>query len=1412
MNAPIHFTSTSAATTPAANTWVVRTLVARTWVVKAWVARPLSTLSTRAAASFELRSRGLRRITVATLSSLLMIVGAEPAAADRPKMDRVQLLDERHGLSHPKVWDVEQDDAGFYWIATNEGLNRYDGFSFKVFSHDPEDPTSIPDDIVFGIFEDSRSRLWLYGMKAFSVLNASRKEFRTLRIDREGRSVVARVGKVIETDEGTILAAGADGLFSIEGDGPLISLATDLGRVAFPAETEDFYWFVASPGLFRLSKENGERKLVLRAGPLDTDGGALSRPFVDSQDRLWIGSDRGVWRIEPSSQASTLFSPAGGKGPAFVDAEDEDGILWAVIEGGLAKVDPATETLLPIYCDNCRELPRPKGLIVDSKNAIWAKTPGSGVLRLGPDRSSLFAYQHNPRLIGSISGNRVPCIFEDRSDVFWICTHSGVNKYDPRNERFNVWDTSLARGGLAGGNIQGVFQEDNGVLWVGTVGHGLNRVDRHNGTTEHFKPDRSDPSSLSHSWIRAMDQTADGSIWIATPEGLDRIRPGLPGFEHFKHDPLDPSSLSSNTVTALKVDQENRLWIATARGLDLRLEDGSFEHIPSDSSDPDGLVAGAYHGLLASREGEIWVTSITSGVSVLDPETKKIRNLVPGPEPGSIQAKPIVGIAEGPHGTIWLGYFNGGLERLEGMRVSKRYREEDGLPSNSVLGIVADRQGILWMSTSRGISRFDPVTERFSTFDSFDGLPGDVFSVSSNFQTSEGEIFFGGVDGLVSFFPDSILTEELDPRVVLTGVEVLYRTSEIERQARRSWDRPVHELQELTLDHSQYVVEFQYSALDIPQPGRMRFRHRLVGFESVWNLDSGNERRLRYSNLDAGDYILEIQARDRNGKWSTRPASLNIRILPAPWETWWAYSAYSMVTIGLIFGALYLQRRKLEQERRLNSRLKRIDRLKDEFLANTSHELRTPLYGMTGLAESLLNNTQSVDAATRGDLKTIVASGRRLASLVDNILDFAKLSRQRMTIRRQPTSFFALGESAFALLRPLAAQKGIDLVNRIEPDLDEAHVDGNRIQQVLINLIGNSIKFTDVGTVELIATVTPEKAKLEVRDTGVGIPTNKLKSVFEPFEQVDGSAERAQGGTGLGLAISKQLVELHGGTLEVESEEGKGTSFTIHLPLADVDAFRSVMTISSDLDPSADGSLELDLVSDSVALRGSDEPTSSTTVSSNPDTSSSASVDSDFSSTQVLVVDDEPIVRQVLEGHLRSTSAQVTSVASGVEALRILDAEAVNTQAFNLVLLDVMMPSLSGYETCRRIREKWSSNDLPIVFLTAKTQVEDLVAGFSAGGNDYLTKPIAREELLARVALHLELQATHRKERDHVAVLQTMLPMCMHCKSVRDDEGYWNDLEEYLDTHGGIMVSHGLCPQCAKSVYPDLEAEIKNQM
>ena len=663
--------------------------------------------------------------------------------------------------------------------------------------------------------------------------------------------------------------------------------------------------------------------------------------------------------------------------------------------------------------------------------------------------------------------------------------------------------------------------------------------------------------------------------------------------------------------------------------------------------------------------------------------------------------------------SVWIASANGIL-RLDPKSYEQRYlNETDGLPQVKLYSITKDKGGLFWLKTERGLLKYDPVEKQSVQYGIVDGIRPIIGNTHPSLITDEGVIWMAGQDGLNVFHPDSIQTLRSPPTPQIVQISI----NEAPYETSFSYSA----IDSLKLSYNENTVAFDFVPCQYSDPNNVKFQYRLIGYNDEW-VESKGSGFARYFSLPPGQYNFEARTANSEGSWSPVPANISISISPPWWATNWAYFFYGITVISVL---LYLRRserrkqklkllqekRKLEQERRVNNELRKVDKLKDQFLANTSHELRTPLNGIIGLAESLVDGaTGKLPSKTVQNLQMIASSGKRLSNLVNDILDFSKLKSDDLELNLKPVDLYTAVDVVTTLLRPLRKDESIIIKNEVAKDLPLVMADENRLQQILYNIVGNALKFTHEGHIKVYSNIDNDSVSVSIEDTGIGIPEKDFDKIFRSFEQVDGSTSRQYEGTGLGLSVTKQLVELHGGEIGLKSEVGKGSTFTFSLPKS------TVARGEVDLNPEVDFE-KTQLIREEVEESFEDSP-----------------VIIAEDAFKILIVDDEPVNRTVLENHLTTAGYATAQAHDGMMALEMIEKD-----HFDLILLDVMMPGMSGFEVCKKIRETHPAISLPILMLTAKNRISDLVEGFNMGANDYLAKPFSKDELLARIHTHLNL-------------------------------------------------------------------------
>ena len=1254
--------------------------------------------------------------------ALLLLFTSQPTRASGPAT-RFERLSIEDGLSQASVLSILQDSKGFLWFATQDGLNRYDGYEFKVYRHNPAQPGSISHNVINAVYEDKQGILWVGtgdGLNRFDAQTGHFTHYKNINSDPASLSHNS-VRSLYEDSQGVLW------------------VGTNNGLNRFDAVTEHFERFQHQPSVSTSLSHNAIRAIYEdRIGTLwiGTAGGGLNRLNRQSKDF----SHFQLTPNDPHSLSHNVVKAIG---------EDIQGNLWIGTNAGLNQYNQQSGQFKrfkhkasdhgSLSYDSVRSI------YTDTRGNLWVGTNDG--LNLYDAKSGQFRhFRHAISDPHSLNHNTILSIHEDTKGVLWVGTRLGINKYNTETQRFGHFKHQQTDPySLSGAQINAIYQDASDTLWVGTWGGGLNRYNARTQSFSNFIHDDADPYSLSSDLVTAIHEDSSGILWIGTHDGgLNQYDRKTRQFHHFKYQPNNPYSLGHNGVYAIHEDKEGVLWVGTLGGGLNRFDSQSqgFSRFKHSKNNPNSISSNIVLAIHEDKKGTLWIGTWGGGLNRFDPERTQFKHFEHRKNnPQSISNNIISSIHEDSQGILWIGT-NGGLNRFNPQTFGfSHIRESDGLANNVVYGVAEDNQQQLWLSTNRGLSKYNPDTQKVRNYDVNDGLQSNEFTAGAVFRHHSGELFFGGINGFNRFFPDKIKDNRQTPAVVLTDFLLFNQsvavktTTDIDNNSFRL-DKAIDALDSLTLSYQESLISFQFSALSFSNPKKNQYAYKLQGWDKDWIYTDVKNRRATYTNIPAGDYTLRIKASNQDGYWNEEGKSLKITMLPPPWKTWWAYSIYALGLTLMVYLFVRNQHKKVHHERVVNLQLKQVDRLKDEFLANTSHELRTPLNGIIGLAESLMDGIGGVQSNTSNrNLAMIVSSGRRLTNLVNDILDFSKLKNHNLVLDTKPLDLYTLTEVVLALSRPLLADKPLLLINNIPADFPAALADEDRLQQILHNLIGNAIKFSDSGQITVSAQVVDGLLSVSVSDTGIGIAKDKLAVIFESFEQLQGHAARTHSGTGLGLAVSKQLVELHGGRITVKSQQAHGSVFSFTLPQSGQAAIGDISTSQT----VARLHILPELVDSNTTNQ--DQPLEQKTALQPPQ------AEHDNSRFRILLVDDEPVNLQVLYNHLSLQNYQLVEATGGQQALDILAQD----EPFDLVLLDIMMPHVSGYDVCKTLREEYSVNDLPVIFLTAKNQVTDLVQSFAVGANDYLTKPIAKHELLTRVKTHLKLLDINRTLEQRVS-------------------------------------------------------------
>lgn len=1194
-----------------------------------------------------------------------------------------------HGLSQGMIFDILQTRDGFLWVATKDGLNRYDGYNFKVFANNPFDSCSIAGNTVTVLFEDSRKLLWV-GLegKGVDVYDPGTGRFHhfPLRFESATGSPFLRVQTITEGKDGAI--------WVLQGKNDLI-------RITIPSERKTGTDWV---------KQVETTKILLEQWEKDKDG--LINFSVEADGSLTLFTCFGQYRVEagakvakpvtgirwPSVMRQAIPRKAGGgegwwlldqnyrlfwfdhKGLVAVQTQhleaqqqayletDSRGKSWLTLDTRIWQLGQGPQTI---------DLQKPDWLLdrdatciqADPNGNIWVGTSGYGLRKINPD-IQLFnkgaAGQSIWRLWRSPKGR-------------YFC-RKGLIKMFPYDPDTGLLSENPAFPELGDKGIRDICFEPSGAFWL-LASHA--EAYRQGGFLCRF--DSSENLAQTYTFdFNGFDYAKlmldrEGCVWVVGARcQLVRFDPRNARFDYFDYSKIFGEN--AETVQPLDIVQDGNgtIWLGTQTGLvkcTFKGQNLHFEHIQTDPRNPNGLNHDAISCLLA------------------DPAR--------------------------PEAILWLGTKGGGINCMD-LR-SGQFQHltiADGFPDQVVYGILPGNENpaagpvSLWCSTNRGLVK---VTPRGTPPFSFDlvrysvaqGLQDEEFNTQSYFKAGNGELMFGGVNGLNRFFPENLFTDTIAPPVYIVGLEINHQRADV-HYAKFSVPVPLEHLENLELSHFQNNVSFEFAALDFTDPSKNRYRYRLVGLDADW-VETGSNRFAHFSHLAPGRYTLRVQANNGESAWKeARPLTL---IVHPPWyRSGLAYLCYLLLFAWAAWRAYRFQiqrvreREQLAFEHREMERMKALEQMKTNFFNNVTHEFRTPLTLIAEPVRQLLRNPRDPELTAK--LRLVDRNSQHLLQLVNQLLDMAKLESGQMSLDLRRGDLGQTVRDVFETFLPLAEKRGVKLTFRQDSkDSQNFEFDPGKVELVLNNLISNALKFTpEGGRVEIILENGPLKTQnsklITVKDSGIGIAPENLNKVFERFYQVDGSHTRAGGGTGIGLALSKELAELMGGSISVESDLGKGSTFMFWLSAP----------VPHSAGEKTPGLIPVDSPTNAPALsfgggQGEARP-----------------------GGIVLVIEDNPDLRFFIKTSIESAGWQVVEASDGEGGVK----KAVELLP-DLVISDLMMPRKDGFEVVDELKNHEMTAHIPIILLTARSGIESRLAGFRRGADDYLTKPFSTEELLARM-------------------------------------------------------------------------------
>ena len=1321
---------------------------------------------------------------------------------------RFQHIGFEQGLEQRDIWSIIQDSQGFLWLGTSEGLVRYDGYHFRTFTQQPYDSTTLSHNHIHCLYEDSRGWLWVGTADGLNCYRRETERFWRIPIlpDSVKNLAAAIVYSICEDPTGAIWAGSSVGLSHLTFSEDINSVVECSSSFQLDKSMRMHLTHILPyPNNPRHFKNVIYSLLIDRRGVVWVETAAgLSILLTEPAEKSILSGINPSSFIFHNFTANKNKSGSLSEYSIFQLLEDYNGNIWAVTYQGLTRIDSRIisrkELLMvdsfegdhlkfkdytvadPLFFTKAMlEFPGGKG------SKIWIGLEGNGFVVFDPQSETYRHYQAELRRdFNPLIPYTVLSFYRDYSGIVWVGTGGGgLHKFNPFANRFSDYHSSLEEIHLNSLiDMRFVFQDSRGDLWI--ANDAVYRCDRHSRGIKLvlWKPE----SDSDWTFKNAILEDQNGHIWIASEyRGLYRYDPSqekIVRCYRFKVSRSDSSEVSEN-ITSLTEDCHGSIWAGSIRAYSkgrkitekkaylYELTPGSEEVLQYQVAvwnDRTGLNIKSYiYDILMDSLGIAWLGT-GFGFVRFEPKTGAIKQYQYDPNnPLSLSHNQVHSVMADPffpQRYLWLGTDGGGLNRFNiKTEIFTHYTVQNGLPSNVISSILCDDEGDLWLGTENGISHaiLHPKQREvicFRNYDRSDGLNDNDFSFfygQNAYKNARGEMFFAGAKGFNIFHPSEIVDNPHPPSVVITSFKIWN-----EPVSPGDFDSPlkypITQTREIVLPYNQNMIAFEMAALDFSAQNKNQYAFKLENWNPGW-AQNGTNRMAQFTNLPPGEYVFRARGANSDGVWNEQGASIRITIMPPWWQKWWAYMLYALFTISVLYGLHHYEnsrrrlKHKLELEQVQTEKYRELDHIKSRFFANISHELRTPLTLILGPLSRVSSKIR--DRKLKGDLNLIQQHTNQLSRFINDLLDLAKFEAGKVKLQAKPHDVVQLLKYYAYLFQSISEQKNITLRFQSEIGSLVLYVDKDKIEKVFNNLLANAVKFTpENGSIEVTIFKPSEGSELsegltfvqiQVKDSGIGIPAEHLPHVFDRFYQADDVTTRKYGGTGIGSALVKEVVELHYGTIDVESREGEGSIFKIYLPIGKDHLKNEEIIETSEIDA------EEILSSDASALANAEvsikkvshvDPLFMPKGLEYNDFIIEADGDTEACQDMKLFHDD--IIVQIIEDNSNMRSYIRSLLPPVYKAIEAKDGNDGIQKAFqfipDLIICDIMMPGKDGYKVCYELKNDDKTSHIPIILLTAKAAQEDKIKGLECNADAYIIKPFDPKELLVRVNNLIELR------------------------------------------------------------------------
>lgn len=1163
----------------------------------------------------------------------------------------------RNGLSQNTVNAILQDRKGFMWLGTKDGLNRYDGLSFRKFKHDAANPRSIGNSFITSLYEDFNGNIWVGTDAGVYIYYPEKEAFEEFDCQSLEKTRIERSVSMIAGDK--------------------------QGRVWIAVEAQGMFCYDA-------------RQKLLRNYPLSEISSNIKCFTFDSGGTLWLGfyGDGLYYSKDNLATVHPYGSPEDGK------REFEGGVITKIVQGnynclyigsvkeGVSELNLTSgqvRNLLAI--DESGESIFCRDLLPYSDNELWIGTE-SGIYIYNLRTAQFIHLRASLYDSYSLSDNAIYALYKDREEGLWIGSYFGGVDYYPRQYTYfaKYYPKNIANS-LHGKRVREFCRADDGTLWIGTEDGGLNHFNPKTKEFHFFEP--------SAGFTNIHGLCMDGShLWVGTfSKGLRVIDTRTGVILRTYTEGHTSHSLNDNSIFSICRTSAGEIYLGTLFGL-LRYNrtQDNFDRIPE-------LNGKFVYDIKEDSYGNLWLATYANGAYCYDVSARRWKNYVfDAEDEKSLPYDKVLSVFEDSYRQIWLTTQGGGFCLFHpDTETFTRYGLKDGLPNDVVYQIVEDDDRFLWLTTNNGLVRFDPKTMEMKVFSTANGLPTNQFNYRSGFKDEAGNIYLGSINGFVAFDPRTFAENRQVPAVAITDF-LLFNKEVPVGETDSPLKSSITFSDKVVLTADQNSFSFRIAALSYQAPRMNKLMYKLEGFDEGW-LTIGESPLVTYSNLGYGDYVFKIKASNSDGVWNEQETSLHLSILPPFYLSGWAYCFYVLFFMGcLVCVIFYFKRRNYRKQHRQMEMLEQekereVYHAKIDFFTNVAHEIRTPLTLIKGPLENIILKKE-VDSETKEDLYIMKQNTERLLNLTNQLLDFRKTETRGFRLNFTECDVVAVLRETYLRFTSLAKQKGLDFILELPQECFMADVNQEALTKIISNLLNNGVKYA--STYLRISLETDEKVfHIRTFNDGEMIPDTMKEEIFKPFVRLD-KEDEVTTGTGIGLALSRSLAELHQGSLMMEKGE-EVNCFCLTLPVNQ----DSTITLSAE---------NVSQVEENSCGWEQEE------------------TDTKEKKPMILVVEDNPDMLAFIRKQL-TTEYSVLTAMNGIEALAVLDNHYVN-----LVVSDVMMPQMDGFELCKTIKSDLSYSHIPVVLLTAKTNIQSKIEGLELGADAYIEKPFSVEYLLANIS------------------------------------------------------------------------------